>query len=394
MLFLPLAILSSRLPGFRKGFLRDLRSVCVMVKLIAFVTGISGSGRLDLLNEVQRLNPRLHVIDVGTRMYKKSEELGVQIPEGKILDMDPLALDYLRAVTFEDILREIESASHDVVAISTHVCFRWKKHLMQAFNFYYVNKLNPDVYVNIVDNAHNIYARLTASKACRGRLSVKDILVWRDEEFFITKMLADYKRKPCYVFPRREDPSMLARILFDVEKALKEGKKPLRKAYLSYPITHVKGDERFFEEKEEIKRRLKDAGIVVFDPISIEDSALIDLALKAKEAGKDHVELQEEGVEVRLSVQDLLSAIEDIRDQIVARDYQLINQSDMIVVFYPVRVLSPGVLSEVKYGYTHNKDVYALFPHEDASPFFEYYTTGIFRDVDSLLEYLREGGAL
>ncbi|MFZ8854859.1 MAG: hypothetical protein ACO2OQ_01685, partial [Thermofilaceae archaeon] len=77
-----------------------------MVELIAFVTGISGSGRLDLLNEVQKLNPQLHVIDVGTRMHRKSEELGIQIPEGKILDMDPLALDYLRAVTFEDILRE------------------------------------------------------------------------------------------------------------------------------------------------------------------------------------------------------------------------------------------------------------------------------------------------
>jgi adenylate kinase len=48
----------------------------------------------------------------------------------------------------------------------------------------------------------------------------------------------------------------------------------------------------------------------------------------------------------------------------------------------------------VKYGYTHNKDVYALFPHENASPFFEYYTTRIFKDVDSLLDYLKEGGAL
>jgi len=327
-------------------------------------------------------------------MYAKSEELGVQIPEGKILDMDPLALDYLRAVTFEDVLRELETVGDEVVAISTHVSFRWKKHLLQAFNFYYVNRIDPDLYVNVVDNAHSIYARLSADRAWKGRLTIKDILVWRDEEFFITKMLADYRRKPCYLFPRREDPEMLRRILFDVEKAAREGGSRLKKAYLSYPITHVKGDEEFLSQKEEIKRKLKDSGLVVFDPISIEDSILIDMALKAKSEGKEVVEFSENGIEVRIGVHDLLVSIEDIRDQIVARDYQLINQSDMIIVFYPVRVLSPGVLSEIKYGYTHNKDVFAIFPHEGVSPFFEYYTTRVFKDVDELIEYLRETGGI
>lgn len=365
-----------------------------VAKLVAFVTGISGSGRLALLNEVQKRNPSLHVIDVGSRMYSKSEELGVQIPAGKILDMDPLALDYLRAVTFEDILRELETTDHDAVAISTHVSFRWKKHLLQAFNFYYVNRIDPDIYINVVDNAHSIYARLNSDEAWRNRLTIKDILVWRDEEFFITKMLADYRRKPCYLFPRREDPLMLERILFDVEKASKEGRRRLKKAYLSYPITHVKGDEKFFAEKEEIKKKLKDAGLVIFDPISIEDSILIDLALQAKNAGSEYVEIAEDGLQAKVSVNDLLAAIEDIRDQIVVRDYQLINQSDMIIVFYPVRVLSPGVLSEIKYGYTHNKDVFAIFPHEGASPFFEYYTTRVFKDVDSLIDHLRDLGRI
>ncbi|MEM1516024.1 MAG: AAA family ATPase [Thermofilum sp.] len=373
----------------RKQFL--LRNVA---RLVAFVTGISGSGRLALLQEVQRRSPSVHVIDVGSRMYSKSEELGVQIPEGKILDMDPLALDYLRAVTFEDILRELESTSHEVVAISTHVSFRWKKHLLQAFNFYYVNRIDPDIYVNVVDNAHSIYARLSGDRAWRNRLTIKDILVWRDEEFFITKMLADYRRKPCYLFPRREDPAMLERILFNVEKASKEGGRRMWKAYLSYPITHVKGDEKFFAEKEDIKKKLKEAGLVIFDPITIEDSVLIDLAIQAKSEGKEYVEISEDGFQAKVSVNDLLAAVEDIRDQIVARDYQLINQSDMLVVFYPVRVLSPGVLSEIKYGYTHNKDVFAIFPHEGASPFFEYYTTKVFKDVDSLIDHLKETGRL
>ncbi|ABL77847.1 hypothetical protein [Thermofilum pendens] len=364
--------------------------------LVAFVTGISGSGRLSVLQEVSSEAPELKVIDVGTRMYDKSRELGVVIPDGKILDMDPLALEYLRATTFEDILRDVEELRRQkqVVAISTHVSFRWKKHLLHAFNFYYVNRIAPDLYVNVLDNAHLVYAALQSSSAWRGKLSLKEVLIWRDEEAFITRLLAEYQRKPFYIFPRREDPLMLKKVLFDVERAKKEGRRPAPKAYLSYPITHVKGDPDFLEEKNEVKKRLKEAGIVVFDPISVEDSPLIDMAYEAEKAGKKEVEFEMDGRTFSLPVSQIYDAIEDIRDQIVVRDYQLINQSDIIVVFYPTTVLSPGVLSEIKYGYTHNKHVFAIFPHQSASPFFEYYTTRIFKDVDSLLDHLREVGII
>ncbi|MEZ0345131.1 MAG: hypothetical protein ABWK01_01080 [Infirmifilum sp.] len=363
-----------------------------MEDIVSFVTGISGSGRLVKLQEVQSLNSSLAIIDVGSKMYRKSADLGIQIPDGKILDMDPLALDYLRAATFEDVLREIEEIRRrgGVAAVSTHVSFRWKKHLLSAFNFHYVNSLNPDVYINILDNAHNIYVNLQHERAWAGRLSLKEILIWRDEEAFITRMLAEYQKKPFYLFPRREDPAMLERLLFKVERARKRGEKPLPKAYLSYPITHVKGNPEVMNAKDETKQKLKDAGIVVFDPISIEDSILIDMVHEARSAGKDKVEVDVDGKHGEIQVNEIMDAVGDIKDQIVVRDYQLINQSDMIIVFYPTKMLSPGVLSEIKYGYTHNKEVYAIFPFEESSPFFEYYTTRLFKDIDSLLEYLRE----
>lgn len=363
-----------------------------MGSLISFVTGISGSGRLSLLNEVRKLNSSLNIIDIGSKMYEKSDELGILIPNGKILDMDPLALDYLRAATFEDVLRDIEAIKKEggVASISTHVCFRWKKHLISAFNFHYVNSLNPDVYVNILDNAHNIYVNLQHNRAWKDRLSLKEILIWRDEEAFITRMLAEYQKKPFYLFPRREDPEMLERILFKVERAKKMGEKAPLKAYLSYPITHVKGNPEIMKAKDETKQRLKDAGIIVFDPISIEDSILIDMAHEAMSQGRESVEIEVDDKHGEIHVSEIMAAVGDIKDQIVVRDYQLINQSDIIVVFYPTKTLSPGVLSEIKYGYTHNKEVYAIFPFEESSPFFEYYTTRLFKDVDSLVEYLEE----
>jgi len=366
--------------------------------VIIFATGISGSGRLDYLEAAARESGgRLKVIDIGRRMFEKSAELGIEIPEGKILDMDPFALSYLRAVTFEELLKEVEQyrgpGSEEDLVISTHVCFRWKKHLVPAFNLYYLNRINPDVYVTIVDNAHAIKARLEQTQ-WRGRLKLKDILVWRDEETFITEILAEYQRKPFYIVARREPPRLLVDLIYRVERRRAKGERGALKAYLSYPITHVLGDEEHFRLKDEVKRELVDAGVIVFDPITIDEANLIGLAESAEAGGESEIEVEVDGCRLRLSVQEVLEARGDIIDQIVARDYKLIDQSDVIVVFYPTSALSPGVLNEIHYGFTHNKDVYAIFPHEARSPFFEYYTTMVFKSHRELIEHLRSTGRL
>ena len=362
--------------------------------MIIFATGISGSKRLEYLREVAELaQGRVEIKDIGSLMFEKSRHLGIDIPEGKILDLDPFALNYLRAAIFEEILKEKSEFEGDKdLIISTHTCFRWKKHLVPAFNFYYLNRLNPDLYITVIDNIHKVKARLERRPHWRGRLSIKDLLIWRDEEVFITEMLAQYQNKSHYIIARDEGSELLYSIIYRVEKKRKEGEKPALKAYLSYPITHVQ--EEFLAEKEEVKKRLKEAGVVVFDPISIKEVELLGYAEEAKASGKDVVKVEVDGEEVYISVKELEEAREDIVNQVVARDYKLIEQSDAIIVYYPITTLSPGVLSEINYGFTHNKDVFTIFPHESISPFFEYYTTRIFKDVDSLLDYLGSQGYL
>ncbi|MCD6562833.1 MAG: AAA family ATPase [Thermoproteales archaeon] len=366
--------------------------------MIIFASGISGSDKISYLKKVSSISSgTIDIIDVGDLMFKKSQQLGIEIPEGKILDLDPLALDYLRAVTFEEILRIINNyrgtEGHELI-ISTHTCFRWKKHLMPAFNFYYLNKINPDIYITILDNAQFIWARLQRSQ-WKNRLSLKDILVWRDEETFITEMLAEYQKKPFYIISRNEPPELLKDIIINVEKAKKLGKKQALKAYLSYPITYMKGDSSWMERKEHVKKQLREAGIVVFDPISIEEADVIGLAEEAKSRNENNIPIKlEDDEEILIPIEEIEKSKEDILDQIVARDYKLIEQSDVIIVFYPVTTLSPGVLSEINYGFTHNKEVYAIFPYRSRSPFFDYYTTAVFENVESLIEYFRENKRL
>jgi len=356
--------------------------------MIIFATGISGSRRLDYLKGVERLSENMVVKDIGTLMFEKSKQLGINIPEGKILDLDPFALNYLRAAIFEELLKErnIYTGDNLDLTLSTHTCFRWKKHLIPGFNFYYLNELNPDLYVTIIDNVHKVKGRLEQVQHWKGRLSIKDILIWRDEEIFVTEMLAQYQNKPYYIIARDEGPELLYNLIYRVEKRKMRNEKPALKVYLSYPITHVQ--EEFLKEKDEIKQRLKKAGIIVFDPISIKEVELLGFAEEAKMEGKETIIVTVDDFEFEISVKELEEAREDIVNQVVARDYKLIEQSDAIVVYYPVTTLSPGVLSEINYGFTHNKDVYTIFPHESISPFFQYYTTDIFKDVDQLIEYL------
>ncbi|MEM2922530.1 MAG: hypothetical protein QXF26_09485, partial [Candidatus Bathyarchaeia archaeon] len=93
---------------------------------------------------------------------------------------------------------------------------------------------------------------------------------------------------------------------------------------------------------------------------------------------------------LKADLRDLRNIRESIYDQIVARDYQLIDQSDLLVVYYQIQVMSPGVLSEMSYGFSNNKDVFVVFKGPE-SPFFHYYSTRIFRDEEEILNFLTGG---
>jgi len=276
----------------------------------------------------------------------------------------------------EQIIRE--SKEVDDTIISTHACFRWKKHIIQAFDFHYLDQIRPDVYISIIDSIATIRVRQDEMPQWRGQLSLKDIMVWRDEEVFVTKSIADFQRRPFFIIPREEPPRTLYELLYNPKAP---------RAYLSYPMTHSGADEENVRRKDAFKERLREAGLVVFDPISIGDGELLDALIAARAKGEASVTCHTGRTTVSFDVKEAEEVSDDVNDQIVARDYQLIEQSDIIVVYYFLPVMSPGVLSEMTYGFTNKKNVYAVFKGQE-SPFFKYYSTKIFQDEDAILQYL------
>src|ERR671936_422246 len=82
-----------------------------------------------------------------------------------------------------------------------------------------------------------------------------------------------------------------------------------------------------------------------------------------------------------------------IADQIVERDYKLIAQSDIVVVFYDVAVPSPGVISEMKFALESGKQVYGVWlPESEPSVFFTRYCSVWFRSNEALFAHLFEHG--
>jgi adenylate kinase len=179
--------------------------------------------------------------------------------------------------------------------------------------------------------------------------------IWQEEEAFTTKLMAETMKKPFYIVARRQPPTTLYRLIFEHEVS--------EKVYLSYPMTHIK-DEAKKNEIERLAEQLRKLGFVVFDPGTME-------------LEKVHVDIPED-----IRVFDFY--------QTVYRDFQLIDQSTMVVVFYPEIVHSSGVVNEQAYGFRNNKYVFAVFPAENYSPFTSFFSDKTFISVDALIKFLKE----
>ena len=77
-----------------------------------------------------------------------------------------------------------------------------------------------------------------------------------------------------------------------------------------------------------------------------------------------------------------------IKERTIERDFQFIDQSDLVIVVYETEKTSPGVLSEALYAHGHDKPVYMAFPHAK-SPFLERCATKMFGTVEELTDYLK-----
>ena len=137
---------------------------------------------------------------------------------------------------------------------------------------------------------------------------------------------------------------------------------------------------------------------ICFDPGDLEEKHLSQLALKAAEQGHRTVEAGPSDQRALMETHQLLDIIPDIDGQIYARDFKLIDQSDMIVSLIPELSdgrpgLSSGVERELQHAHEATRDVFVVWRSSaEPSPFITETATAVFRSTADAVRHFIQAG--
>jgi adenylate kinase len=355
----------------------------------AIVTGQVGLDKKEFLQQVVEIarskGREVLLFNVGEMMYAEAPDI---VP-GRILDLSRQRLTTLRRSVFKDILRA--AATGVDLIVNTHATFRWKHGLFPAYDHAQMRELDADLYITLVDNVDAVHERLEREHDVRHTL--KDILVWREEEIVVTEAMADaiagYGQ--AYVLSRsnaRINVQALYRLMFEPDR---------KKVYPSFPMTHVMESPAILAEIEHFRDSLAEH-FITFDPADVDEKHLMGLAGDALRRGEGQFLREVNGRTVSMNAKEINSIARDIDGQIYARDFKLIDQSDMVVSYIPSLpdgrpALSSGVERELHHAFEGTREAHVVWrPDCDPSPFVTETATRVFRTISEMFDYFQQRG--
>ena len=361
--------------------------------MIIVVTGMVGLDKKSYLQNVcayaAEKGRRVEVCNVGDMMYKEAPD----IANGRILDIPLKRLHLLRRSVFKDIIARagpstaLRTSKAENLIVNTHATFRWRHGLFPAVDFDQMRQLKADMYICLIDSAEALHARLSREHSIQHTL--KDLLVWREEEVLGTEMLCRgiNDKTPFYCLARGGEGATTEtfyRLIFEANR---------KKIYLSFPMTHVAGMPEVRAEIKQFREQMKRL-FICFDPGDLEEAYLPGHAEKAEAEGLNFVEVSAPGRTIRLALEQVKQIESDINSQIYARDFMLIDQSDMIISFIPRladgrAAVSSGVERELQHAHEAAKEVYVIWTaSQTPSVFVTQTATKVFNSVDTALRFL------
>ncbi len=353
------------------------------------VTGQVGLDKKTFLERVARMAGErghdLKTFNVGEMMYAEAPD----VAKGKILDMPLARLDNLRRSVFKDIIAA--SKREPNILVNTHATFRWHHGLFFAFDHDQMLELDADLYICLVDSIDRVAYRL--HRDGHRDHSLKDLMVWREEEILATELLSRIVagHGKFYICVRGDDmlAETLVRLIFHQD---------MRRAYLSFPMSHVMDLPEVLQQIEDFRRNMK-RHFICFDPADMEHEKPMSFqAIDAAREGHRSIAVGPATERIELDVQEVMGIIPDIDGQIYVRDFKLIDQADMIVSLVPMLpggkpAISSGVERELHHAHESTRDVFVVWqPPCEPSPFITETCTEVFRSTDEALQYFMDNG--
>jgi len=364
------------------------------------VTGQVGLDKKPFLARASELarehGGELAVFNVGKMMYAEAPD----VAPGKILDLPLSRLNDLRRSVFKDILAACRSLPN--VVVNTHATFRWRHGLFYAFDYDQMKALDADLYVVLVDNIDRVHYRLARDGHVDHTL--KDLMVWREEEILTSELLSRIVSPAAgppapppaqgkfFILARGEGDDAaetFVNLLFN---------RDLKKAYLSYPMTHISAgssataEGNMLADIETFRREMR-RHFICFDPGDLEEKNLASLALRAAEAGHRTVEAGPPGEKAVMETHQIVDIIPDIDGQIYVRDFKLIDQADMVVAMIPALAdgrpaISSGVERELQHAHEAARDTFVIWrPEAEPSPFITETATRMFSSAADAVKF-------
>jgi len=362
----------------------------------AIVTGQVGMDKKPYLEAVRRFageqGEPLSVFHVGDMMYAEAPD----VRPGRILDLPLSRLNSLRRAALKDVIAE--SRDQKNVIVNTHATFRWRHGLFPAFDFDQIQRLQPDLFICLVDNIEVVHHRLHAEHEIDATL--KDCMVWREEEILATELLSQAMPGSKFYIVSRGRHQDTRRTMFRLVC-----RPDMRKVYPSFPMSHVMDLPDVLAEIDAFRAALAEH-FITFDPGDVDEKLLLERAIAAAREGKEFLEVTPHSFggskvaekPIRVRVREVLDIAGDIDGQIYMRDFKLVDQSDMIVSYIPELPggqpgLSSGVERELHHAFEHTKEVYIVWrPKKNPSPFITETATKIFSTTAEALAYFEEQG--
>ena len=355
----------------------------------AIVTGQVGVDKGPYLETVKKVaienGHDLEVFHVGKMMYQEAPD----VPAGRILNLPISRLNTLRRAVFKEIQRLSEQ--HEHVIVNTHATFRWRHGLFAAFDYDQIKQFNADFYVTLLDNAESVHQRLNKDHDIDHTL--KDIMVWREEENLATEIIANILRGygKFFVLSRGRTVATtktLYRMMFEPKT---------KKVYPSFPMSHVMDLPDTLAEINAFRAILAEH-FIAFDPGDVDEFVLHTLGMKAREEGRETMEVEAAEGKVTFKTEDVVQISGDIMGQIYARDFKMVDQSDLIVSLVPELPngkpgLSSGVERELHHAWEGGKEVYVVWACRGMpSPFISETATRVFRSTTEAVEFFKSKG--
>ena len=355
----------------------------------AIVTGQVGVDKGPYLEAVKQLALKnghdLEVLHVGKMMYAEAPD----VPAGRILNLPISRLNTLRRAVFKEILRISEK--HEHVLVNTHATFRWRHGLFAAFDYDQIKAFDADAYITLLDNAESVHQRLMRDHDIDHTL--KDIMVWREEELLATEILANILKGYGHFFMvsrGRTIPTTqtIYRLMFETDK---------KKVYPSFPMSHVMDLPDTLAEIDRFRATLADH-FIAFDPGDVDEFVLHTTAERASAEGKETIEVKAADGMVTLKTSEVAQISGDIMGQIYMRDFKMVDQSDMIVSYVPELPngkpgLSSGVERELHHAFEGGKEVYVVWACRGIpSPFITETASKVFKSTEEAIGFFRQKG--